>query len=106
MTKHNLERKGFIPVFSPSPSKGRTETLEEPGGQNSRNDAYWLAPCGLLNLPSYSTQDYSTQVPRGGTALSELSPPTSVINQEKCTTGLSQDNLVGSFSQLQFPLPK
>ena len=49
---------------------------------------YWFAFHGLLNLPSYNTQDYI--VPRAGTTLSELSPPTSVINQEKCTLSLGK----------------
>ena len=47
---------------------------------------------GLLSLFFYSTQD---QQPTGGTA-------TLVINQED----VPQTNLVGTFSQLRFPLPK
>ena len=48
---------------------------QEPWG----SDAYWLAPCGLLNLNSYTTQNHLSM---GGTQ-SELGPPTSIINQKK-----------------------
>ena len=37
-----------------------------------RGAAYWLAPCGLLSLLSYRTQDHK---PRDGTTHNELGPP-------------------------------
>lgn len=36
-----------------------------------RSSAYWLAPCGMLSLLSYSIQDHMT----------ELGPPTPIFNQ-------------------------
>lgn len=60
--------------------------------------AYRLALHGLLNL-SYTTQDHLL---RGGTITSELSPPTSLINQENGPHA----NLVRTFSQLRALHPK
>ena len=68
-----------------------------------RGAAHWLAPHGLLNLLSYSTQDYQ---PRGVPTHSELGPLPSIINQENALQACPQANLVGVFAQLRFPLPK
>ena len=41
----------------------------------------------------------------GGSAHSELGPPTSIINQENALWACPQAGLVGTFSQLRFPRP-
>lgn len=49
------------------------------GTDHRRNGACWLDPLGLVSLLSYTVQDNQ---PQGGTAHSDLGPPTSKLNQE------------------------
>lgn len=62
----------------------------EVGGANAEatDECCLLLTHGLLRLLSYSTQDHQF---RGGTAHSELRPPTSTVNQENT----HRANLVG-----------
>lgn len=55
--------------------KAGAELKQRPRG----NAAYWLSLHVLLNLFSYTPQNHQ---PRGGTTLSGLSFPTSIVNQE------------------------
>lgn len=59
-----------------------------------KSAAYWLAPQGLLDLLSYTTQDHLV---RGDTFHNTLDPPTLTINQKA--------SLVEEFSQLKFLFP-
>lgn len=63
-----------------------------------KNDAHWLAPCGLLCLPSYSTLDLQS---RGRTTHDLLGPSASIINQENVLRAYPQVNLLGTFFQFQ-----
>jgi hypothetical protein len=58
--------------------------------------AYWLAPCGLLNLLSYRTQDHQ---PTDDSTNSGLGPPLLVTNLKHT---LEMD-LLKAVSQLRFP---
>lgn len=60
--------------------------MQRPWGQDA---VYRLAPCSLLILLSYNTQDYQ---PREGTTHSELIPLTPIINQENLPQACSQVN--------------
>ena len=62
----------------------------------SGTEAEAMEECRLLtcssklkfSLLSWNTQDHQ---PRGSATYSELDPPTLIISQEKCTTGLPTD---------------
>ena len=56
--------------------------------------AYWLAPQGLLNLPSYRSQDHSH---RADPTHYELGPPSSITPKL---------DLMEAFSQLRLPPPQ
>jgi hypothetical protein len=68
-----------------------------------RSAAYWLALSSLFGLPSYTTQGHQC---KGGTAHSELGTSTSIINPENVLQACLEASLVGTFSQLRFPLSK
>ena len=103
-TKIHVGRERFIslPHHCSSSKEVRTgtQTRQEPGGRSWcrqrpwKGTLYWLAPHGLLSLFSYGTQD---QLPTGGTIHSELSPSTSLINQEKAQRSCPQANLIEAF---------
>ena len=57
--------------------------------------AYCLTPHGLVNLPSYSTQDHQ---PQGGVIRRKLNPLTSFIGQENALSASPPANMMGVFS--------
>ena len=71
---------------------------------------YWLAPCNLLILLSYTIKDFflyhfliSSQ---DGITHSELGTPPSVINPENAPTDLPTGQSDGGHPSLTFPLPR
>lgn len=66
-----------------------------------KNNAHWLAPCGLFCLPSYSTLDLQS---RGDTTHNWLGPSTSIINQENVLWAYPQINLLGTFFSISIRL--
>lgn len=104
MTKSNVRRKGLIwfTSYYLLPVEAQAGTWHQELKQTPwRNTASCLAPPGLLRLLSYALQD---QLPRGCTTHNILGPPSSIISEKKCPTGLPQADLVGASSQFIFPL--
>lgn len=66
-----------------------------------RGAAYWIAPCGLFSLLSYTTQAH---LPRGSTLHSELGLPT-ITNKENAPKDLPTANLIEAPSQLWLLFP-
>lgn len=71
-----MQFPGHNPSFWKMRAGTQGKNLEQ-GAQ--RNGAYWFVTHGLITLLSNTIQDHML---RGGTVRSELSPPTSGINQE------------------------
>ena len=60
-------------------SRGVRNSRQELKPRLQKKARYWLLPCGLLCLLSYTTQDHS---PLRGPAYSEMVPPVSLMDQE------------------------
>jgi hypothetical protein len=92
ITSTYVSQSSFI-IMKRTQDRSRRQELElRPWG----SIAYWLAPHGLSNLLSYSTQDH---LPKGVTNCSELSPPKSITNKK-----MHDRHATGQFYGCIFPI--